>query len=342
MISIGVVGYGYWGPNLVRVFMENPGSKVIAVSDRRPERLALVSSRYPTIKTFLNQDELIKDPAIDAVAIATPVSSHFDLALQVLSAGKHLLIEKPLASTSEQALRLVEEANRRTRVLMVDHTFNYTGAVRKIQQLVAEGELGEIYYFDSVRVNLGLFQRDVNVMWDLAVHDVSILDYVLSSRPIAVSATGMSHIPEEPANIAYLTLYFENRFIAHIHVNWLAPVKVRRTLIGGSRKMVLYDDVEPSEKVKIYDKGITVNKSLESMYQMLVSYRTGDMWAPKLDTTEALSTEAAHFIDCVEHSKKPLSDGEAGLRVVRILEAATRSMSGRGSPVEIISGKKMA
>lgn len=342
MIRVGVIGYGYWGPNLVRNFAEVPGARVVAVSDRRPERLARVYDRYPAIQTTRDHGDLFADPAIDAIAIATPVSTHFDLALQALQAGKHVLVEKPLAATSEQAMRLIEEADRCKRVLMVDHTFVYTGAVRKIQELVASDGLGDIYYYDSVRINLGLFQHDVNVIWDLAVHDLSIMDYVLPSRPRAVSATGMSHILGEPENIAYLTLFFDGCLIAHIHVNWLAPVKVRRSLMGGSRKMIVYDDLEPSEKVKVYDKGITVNNGVESVYQMLIGYRTGDMWAPQLDMTEALRSEAVHFTRCIEKGERPITDGEAGLRVVRILEAATQSMAERGQLVELASGRSVA
>jgi predicted dehydrogenase len=339
VIGVGVIGHGYWGPNLVRNFVEAPGSQVVAVSDLRPERLASVRARYPAVKTTTDHRALLADPAIEAIAISTPVSTHFELAMQALEANKHVLVEKPLTATSEQAVRLVEEADRRGRVLMVDHTFIYTGAVRKIHELVATNTLGNLYYYDSVRVNLGHFQPDVNVIWDLAVHDVAIMDYVLPSLPSAVSATGVSHIPGEPENIAYLTLFFGGRFIAHIHVNWLAPVKVRRTLLGGSRKMIVYDDLEPSEKVKVYDRGITVNKSAESVYQMLVGYRTGDMWAPQLDMTEALRTEALHFVRCIEQGERPITDGQAGLRVVRILEAATLSMAERGRLVELATGR---
>jgi len=335
MINIGVVGFGYWGPNLVRNFAEAPDSQVAAVCDLRPERLALVQSRYPAIETTTNYREVLTNQRIDAIAIATSVSTHFELAMQALQAGKHVLVEKPLTATSEQAIQLIEEANRQNRVLMVDHTFVYTGAVRKIQELAANNGLGDIYYYDSVRVNLGLFQHDVNVIWDLAVHDLSIMDYVLPSQPCAVSATGISHVPGEPEDVAYITLFFDGRLIAHIHINWLAPVKVRRTLIGGSQKMIVYDDLEPSERVKVYDKGITINESPESVYKMLVGYRAGDMWAPQLDMTEALKTEALHFIRCVEEGERPITDGEAGLRVVRILEAATQSMAERGRLVEL-------
>src|SRR6266498_3410065 len=330
MIKVGVIGYGYWGPNLVRNFMEAPGSTVVSVCDLRKERLALLQARYPTIKTTSSSCELLADPAIDAIVIATPVSSHYELGMAALKADKHVLIEKPLAANSEQALELIEEAMNRKRVLMVDHTFVYTSAVRKIRELITTNALGDIYYYDAVRVNLGLFQHDVNVIWDLAIHDLSIMDYVLPSKATAVSATGISHIPGQPENVAYITLFFANRQIAHVHVNWLTPVKVRHTLIGGSEKMILYDDLEPSEKVKIYDKGITVSQSPEAVYEMLVSYRSGDMWAPRLDTIEALQREAQHFIACVEKKEQPETDGRAGLRLVRIVEAAERSLRARG------------
>jgi predicted dehydrogenase len=256
-----------------------------------------------------------------------------------------VLVEKPMTATSDQAQRLIDEAARRHLVLAVDHTFIYTGAVQKIGKLIASGELGEIYYYDSVRVNLGLFQHDVDVVWDLGVHDLSILDYLLPATPCAVSATGIRHVEGEPEDVAYLTLFFERPIIAHLHVNWLAPVKVRRTLIGGSRKMIVYDDIEPSEKVKIYDKGVTVNGNGnghgngngngEKKYQMLIGYRTGDMWAPQLDMTEALRVELQQFVRCIERAERPLTDGHAGLRVVRILEAATASMAARGRVVEL-------
>jgi len=337
LIRIGVIGYGYWGPNLVRNFVETQGAQVACVSDLREDRLALVSRRYPTIQTTQNVHELIEDPAIDAVAIATPVSTHYELALRALQEGKHVLVEKPLASNTDQVQRLMDLAQKRNRVLMVDHTFVYTGAVRKIRELVDSGTLGEIYYYDSVRVNLGLFQHDVNVLWDLAVHDLSIMDYVLPFRPCAVSATGLSHVPGGTENIAYLTLFFEGNQIAHIHSNWLAPVKLRRTLIGASRKMIVYDDLDQGEKIKVYDKGITLNsrQNPEKLYQALVGYRTGDMLAPQIDMTDALRREADHFIQCIQQSAEPVTGGSAGLRVVEILEAASQSMTQRGRPVEL-------
>lgn len=335
MIKVGVIGYGYWGPNLVRNFMEAPGSTVTAVCDLRSERLVQLKTRYPTIQTVSDCQSLFQNPDLDAIIIATPVSSHFELAMAALKAGKHVLVEKPLAANSKQATQLIDEAARRRKILMVDHTFVYTGAVRKIRELITSNALGDIYYYDAVRVNLGLFQHDVNVIWDLAIHDLSVMDYVLPTKATAVSATGISHIPGQPENVAYITLFFNEPQIAHVHVNWLTPVKVRHTLIGGSEKMILYDDLEPSEKVKIYDKGITVSQSPEAVYEMLVSYRSGDMWAPRLDTTEALQIEAQHFVDCIENDKKPETDGVDGLRLVRIVEAAEKSLRARGQLVEI-------
>jgi predicted dehydrogenase len=335
VIRVGVIGYGYWGPNLVRNFAEVPGSVVGVVCDLRPERLAQARARYPAIATSTDFHALINDTALDVVVIATPVFTHFELALEALRSGKHVFVEKPLTATSRQSAQLIEEADRRGLILMVDHTFIYTGAVRKIKELVDSRRLGQLYYYDSVRVNLGLFQHDVNVIWDLAVHDLSIMHYILGVRPSAVSTTGIAHISGEPEDVAYLTCFFDQGLIAHIHVNWLAPVKIRRTLLGGDREMIVYDDLEPSEKVKVYDKGITVNSGSEGVYQMLVSYRTGDMWAPRLDTTEALRTEALHFLQCVESGERPLTDGRVGMEIVRMLEAATESMWHRGRPVEL-------
>ena len=306
MIRVGVIGYGYWGPNLVRNFAETPGCKVAALADLRPERLALAQARFPYIRTTNDYRTLIADKRIDALAVATPFSTHFKIGTEALASGKHVFMEKPMAETRKKALSLIKEAEKVKRVLMVDHTFIYTGAIRKIKELMKRKKLGEVYYYDAVRVNLGLFQHDVNVIWDLAVHDVSVIDYVLPMRPYAVSATGMSHIAGQPENIAYLTLFFKDHLIAHIHVNWLAPVKVRRTLIGGSRKMIVYDDLEPSEKVKVYDKGVKIKTDAKSIYKMLVNYRTGDAWIPQIDITEALRTETRHFVECIEKRKKCL------------------------------------
>jgi len=335
MINIGVIGYGYWGPNLVRNFSDVSGSSVVSVSDLRSERLALAKSRYPVIKTTTDHQELIADPAIDAVVIATPVSTHFNLAMQALEAGKHVLVEKPMTATVDEGARLIDKAQMCKRVLLVDHTFVYMGAVRKIKDLIQNNELGEIYYYDSTRVNLGLFQHDVNVTWDLAVHDLAILDYVLGAKATAVSATGINHVSNAPENVAYMTLFFDSSLIAHINVNWLSPVKVRLTLIGGSKKMIVFDDLQPSEKIKIYDTGITVNNTPDSIYEILIGYRTGDMWAPRFDTTEALKAEALHFIECIENGREPDTNGEMGLRVVRILEAATKSIRKKGKLITL-------
>jgi predicted dehydrogenase len=342
VIGVGVIGYGYWGPNLVRNFFETPGCRVVSVSDLSSDRLGRARARYPTIDTVVDYRSLIHDPRIDLVAISTPVSTHYEIAMQALRAGKHVLLEKPMTADIDQAQRLVEEAQRRKVILAVDHTFVYTGAVRKMRDLVTSGDLGDIYYYDSVRVNLGLFQHDVNVVWDLAVHDLSIMDYVLPMQPVAVSATGLGHVPGEPENLGYVTFHFDTAVMGHVHVNWLAPVKVRRTSIAGSRKMVVYDDLEPSEKIKVYDKGITVNGGADAAapangnrHAMLVGYRTGDVWAPQLDGAEALGVEARHLIECITNQKTPIADGEAGLRVVRMLDAATRSMRNAGRIVEL-------
>jgi predicted dehydrogenase len=335
MIGIGVIGYGYWGPNLVRNFAECQDAAVRMVCDVKPAQLEKVQRRYPGVRVTTTPADVWNDPAVDAVVIATPVQFHFELALAALRAGKHVLVEKPMTSTSEQAARLIEEAAARRLVLMVDHTFVYTGAVRKMRELAEAGELGDIYYYDSVRINLGLFQHDVNVLWDLAVHDLSIMDYVLRRQPAAVSATGLAHVPGRPENIAYMTMFFDGSLIAHVHVNWLSPVKVRRTLLGGSRRMVVFDDLEASEKIKVYDRGISLNPSPENVYQMLIGYRAGDMWAPQLAVTEALSAEAAHFVACVRDGAVPTTDGEAGMHVVRLLEAATESMAHQGRPVPL-------
>jgi predicted dehydrogenase len=339
LIQVGLIGYGYWGPNLFRNFADTLGYQVKVVSDLSPERLARAAGRHPSVRTTANHRELVEDPAVDLVVLATPVSTHFELAMQALRAGKHVLVEKPMTATSEQGERLIEEAESRGLTLMVDHTFVYTSAVRKIRELVSTGALGEIYYYDSVRVNLGLFQHDVNVIWDLAVHDLAILDYILDARPIAVSATGINHVAGKPENIAYVTLFFAENMIAHLHLNWLSPVKMRRTLIGGSQKMIVYDDLEVADQVKVYDKGITVTNNVESLYQMLIGYRTGDMWAPNLPATEALQIEVQHLRECIEGKQKPITDGEVGLRVVRLLEAASQSLKERGHPIELRQAK---
>jgi predicted dehydrogenase len=335
MISVGVIGFGYWGPNLARNFSEIDEGVLAAVSDRSETRLALARRRFPACRSVLDHHDILNDPGIDAVAVATPVSTHFPLVMEALAAGKHVLVTKPMASTSEQARAMIAAARRQSRVLMVDHTFCYTGAVRCIRDLIRQGELGDLLYYDSVRVNLGLFQHDVDVIWDLAVHDIAIMDHVLPFRPVEVSATGLGHFDGGRADISYVTFFFDPTMIAHAHVNWMAPVKVRRTLLGGTRKMIVYDDLEPSDKVKVYDKGVSIGSDAESVYSMLVSYRTGDMWAPRLDLTEALRTECRHFVSCIEQGLTPETDGAAGLQVIRVLEAASLSMKDRGRPVRL-------
>ena len=336
MINFGVIGYGYWGPNLVRNLFEVADTQVIAVSDMRQDRLNAVSSRYPSVEVTTNFTDLLDNPDIDAIAIATPVSTHYELALQALQAGKHVMVEKPMTSSSEQALHLIDEAARRNLTLLVDHTFVYTGAVRKIKDIADSGQLGDILYYDSTRINLGLFQRDVDVIWDLAVHDLAIMDYILPSSPVAVAATGINHVFGGNENLAYITMFFEENIIAHVNVNWLSPVKVRRTLLGGSKQMIVYDDMEPSEKVKVYDKGITLNGTPDSLYKALVGYRSGDMFAPQLDMSEALKVEIQHFVDCIRTGEEPITGGQSGLRVVRILESASRSMKQRGKLVDLV------
>jgi len=342
MIKIGVIGYGYWGPNLVRNFAELQGGTVAAVADLDQGKLDLVRRRYPAVKTTTNFHDLLSDSSIDAIAIATPVSTHFELGMAVLRAGKHLWLEKPMAETSLQARKLVDEAQKRKLVLIVDHTFIYTGSVRKMAEVIKSGDLGRVYYYDSIRVNLGLFQRDVSVISDLAVHDFSILDYLLDEHPVAVSASGVNHFPGTPENLAYITLFYSSGTIAHANVSWLAPVKVRQILVGGSKKMITYDDLEPSEKIKVYDKGISFTDDPKQIQEMRVGYRTGDMWAPKLGTTEALRVEGEHFLDCIANGKVPDTDGRLGLRVVELIEAATSSMRGRGETVYVRAQEKAA
>lgn len=333
-INIGVIGCGYWGPNLLRNFAENEAAQLRWICDLDEQRLASMSRRYPMAQTTTDYRVVVNDPAVDAVAVVTPVATHFPIAKELLRAGKHVLLEKPLAATARQAEELIELAEQNKRTLMVDHTFVYTGAVRKMKEIVSSGELGDLLYFDSVRINLGLFQRDINVLWDLAPHDLSIMDYLIERQPHAISALGSSHIERGIENIAYLVMLFPDEFIAHFHFNWLAPVKIRRTMIAGSSKMVLYDDIEPTEKVRVYDKGVTASRaSRETDYQTLVSYRTGDVWAPKLDSTEALRYVVAEFLDSIREGRPSLTDGYAGLRVVRLLEAAQRSMRNGGQAI---------
>lgn len=328
-----MIGCGYWGPNLLRNFAENEAAQLVWICDTDESRVAAMGRRYPAARTTTDYRNLFADSELDAVAVVTPVATHYQIAKEALLAGKHVLVEKPLTATVGEAEGLIELAKRKRLTLMVDHTFVYTGAVRKMKEILNGGEFGELLYFDSVRINLGLFQRDINVLWDLAPHDLSIMDYLIERQPIGVSALGSCHIEPGIENIAYLVMKFADDFIAHFHFNWLAPVKIRRTLIAGDRKMILYDDIETTEKVRVYDKGVTANRigDREADYQTLVSYRTGDVWAPKIDSTEALHHVVAEFLDSIRSGRRPLTDGEAGLRVVRILEAAQESIKEGGN-----------
>jgi predicted dehydrogenase len=294
------------------------------------------------VRTTVDCRDLLGDPAIEAIAIATPVGAHFELGMAALKAGKHLWMEKPMAETPLQAQKLVDEAEKRKRVLLVDHTFIYTGAIRKMRDVIAGGDLGRVYYYDSIRVNLGLFQSDVSVIADLAAHDFSILDFVLGEHPAALSATGVNHFPGRPESLAYITLFYDSGTIAHANVSWLAPVKVRRILVGGSSKMIVYDDLEPTEKIKVYDKGVSFTDDPKKIQELRVDYRTGDMWAPKVDGAEALSVACAHFVDCIERGKQPQTAGGHGLRVVELIDAATRSMRGCGETVRLQRREKIA
>jgi len=331
---MGVIGYGYWGPNILRVFNTVEGSKVIAVCDIKQDALKRVRKIYPEVRVTTDPEELLSSVDIDAVAVITPVFSHYELAKKALLLGKHVFVEKPFTYTVAQAEELIELAEKNHLKIMVDHTFLFTGAVRKIKQVIDDGTLGSLLYFDSMRVNLGLFQHDVNVVWDLAPHDLSVVDYLIEEKPTAVVATGEAHFNHGMEDVAYITLYFPKHLIAHLNVNWLSPVKVRTTLIGGKKKMLVWNDLDPDEKIKIYDKGIEV-ETKEGVYDLLLSYRSGDMWAPKVDQVEALRLEAEHFLDCVAKDKVPINDGNSGLRVVKILEAANKSIKNRGEMVDL-------
>jgi predicted dehydrogenase len=338
--TIGVIGCGYWGPNLLRNFAENEVAHLSWMCDVDTKRLETLGRRYPSARTTTDGTELFDDPQLAAVVIATPVSTHFNFAKRALEAGKHVLVEKPFTASVAEAEELIELAERNRLALMVDHTFIYTGAVRKIKEVVKSGELGDLLYFDSVRVNLGLFQRDINVVWDLAPHDLAIMDYIIDRQPLEVTATGSCHVERGIENIAYVMLRFSDEFIAHFHFNWLSPVKIRRTLIAGSSKMIVYDDIEPTEKIRIYDKGVMVTQreeaaDKEAAYQTLVSYRTGDVWVPKLDSTEALHYVCCEFLSAIREKRRPVTDGHSGLRVVRLLEAAQASISQQGRAVKL-------
>ncbi len=331
MIRVGIVGFGYWGPNVARNFNGTEGCRVVRICDGNEGALNRARRAFPGVETTPDLHALVAAPDIDAVAVVTPVSTHFDLARKALENGKHIFVEKPFTATTAQARELIELAERKNLKIMVDHTFLFTGAVRKIKKLVDDGEMGRIYYYDSTRVNLGLFQHDVNVIWDLAPHDISIMDHVIAEKPEAVVATGQNHFNEHEY-VAYVTIYFSNGVIAHLNVNWLSPVKVRTTLLGGEKRMLVWNDLEADEKIKVYDKGVKIENG-EGVYDLLVSYRSGDMWSPRVEQTEALKLETQHFIDCIVNDRKPLSDGYAGCRVVNMLEAADKSIKKRGELV---------
>ncbi|MGU3537472.1 Gfo/Idh/MocA family protein [Methylobacterium sp. A54F] len=335
MIAIGIVGYGYWGPNLARCVAETEGLRLAAIADMAPAARERAAKRHPSARLDADWRDLVADPEIDAVMVATPVSSHFEIAVNALKAGKHVFIEKPITASAFEARILIEEAERRGLTLMVDHTFVYTPAVEKIDELMRDGSLGQVYYYDSTRVNLGLFQRDVNVIWDLAVHDLAILDHILPEKPVAISASGVGHVTGRPENMAHLSVFYPGGVVAHINVNWLAPVKVRQTLIGGSKKMIVYNDLDPIEKVKVYDRGVNVAERGDDITELMVSYRTGDMWAPHLSFREALIVEIEHFRDCIATGATPRTDGHSGLRVVELIEAATQSLRRNGYPFDL-------
>jgi predicted dehydrogenase len=338
MINIGVIGYGYWGPNVARNFHAAAGTQLTAVGDISEKRLGMAQAHYPFIRVSKDPLEVIKAKDIDVVAVVTPVFSHFELAKEALLAGKHVFVEKPFTTTSRQAEELIDIAARKGLKIMVDHTFLFTGAVKKIKEVIDSGELGRLLFYDSVRVNLGLFQHDVNVIWDLAPHDLSIMDYLIGKKPVAITAHGTVHFEGGLEDIAYICIEFaENGFIAHFHVNWLSPVKIRRTLISGDRKMLVWNDMSADEKVKIYDRGVDVKSAngKHGLHELLVSYRSGDVHVPKLDGTEALKAEIEYFVQCLEKNEEPVNNGQAGLQVVRLLEAADESIRSGGRRIEL-------
>jgi predicted dehydrogenase len=333
MPKMGVIGYGYWGPNIVRNFLGVSPHCVKAIADCNPRALARAQKSYPDIAASLDCDDLLASPDLDAVAVVTPVSTHYPLAKRALLNGKHVFVEKPFTDSTAHAEELIELAERKNLKIMVDHTFLFTGAVRKIKELIDNDVLGRMYYYDSTRVNLGLFQNDVNVIWDLAAHDFAIMQHLIKEKPEAVVATGERHV-NGVEDVAYITVYFSTSIIAHFNVNWLSPVKVRSTLIGGEKKMLVWNDLEADEKLKIYDKGVTKADG-EGFYDLLVNYRLGDVWAPRIDQTEALKLEVQYFLECIEKGTTPFNDGIAGLNVVKMLEAANQSMAKKGGIIRL-------
>ena len=333
MIRVGIVGYGYWGPQIARNFQGVDDCEVAVICDKNPAAHQRIRRAHPQVEITCDTEAVLRSPDIDAVAVITPVWTHFELAKAALENGKHVFVEKPFTSTAGEAEELIELAARKNLTIMVDHTFLFTGAVRKIRNLIEDGTLGKLYYYDSTRVNLGLFQHDVNVIWDLAPHDLSIMDYLIQAKPEFLVATGQRHLNCHQ-DVAYITVYFNDNTIAHFNVNWLSPVKVRTTLLGGEKRMLVWNDLEADEKIKVYDKGVEI-KNGQNVYDLLVSYRSGDMWAPKIEQREALAAEARYFIDCIQKGEAPFNDGLAGLRVVKLLEAADRSLAGMGKAVRL-------
>jgi predicted dehydrogenase len=333
MIRVGVIGYGYWGPNIVRNLHALDSTRVETVCDKSEAALSRVRKSYPAMKTCTDSSEILTSPTIDAVAVVTPVWTHYELAKAALQNGKHVFVEKPFTSNSKQAEELIELAARKNLTIMVDHTFLFTGAVRKIRELTESGALGDLYYYDSLRVNLGLFQHDVSVIWDLAPHDLSIMDHLIKGDPEAIVATGQKHL-NGVEDVAFMTIYFPGNVIAHVNVNWLSPVKIRTTLIGGQKKMLVWNDLVVDEKIRVYDKGVQI-ASGDGIRDLLVNYRTGDMWAPQVQQLEALHVELDYFADCIMNHKVPFNDGHAGLRVVRMLEAAEMSIQKRGELIRL-------
>jgi len=335
MLKAGIIGYGYWGPNILRNFTNNPNIVVKKVCDLSDERLKLINALYPGIETSRESDDVLTDTDLDLIAIVTPVFTHYELAKKALLNGKHIFVEKPFTSTSAQAEELIEIAEKNNLKIMVDHTFLFTGAVQKIKELIDDGTLGNLYYYDSVRVNLGLFQHDINVVWDLAPHDISIMNYLIDDlKPISVNAVGVGHFNRGLEDVAYLTVRYDNNFMAHFHVNWLSPVKVRYTLVAGDKKMLVWNDLLTDEKIKIYDKGVRVDTA-EGVYDLLVQYRSGDMYSPKTPNIEALKLETEYLVDYITNNKKVDNDGIAGLNVVKILEAANKSLKNNGKEIKI-------
>jgi predicted dehydrogenase len=330
-MNFGVIGYGYWGPNIVRNLTSLEGSQVLAIAEISPSARKRAQAAYPALSVTAEAWDVISSPKIDAVAVVTPVWTHYDLAKAALENGKHVFVEKPFTSNTAQAEELINLAQQKNLTIMVDHTFLFTGAVKKISQLIDTGTLGKLYYYDATRVNLGLFQHDINVLWDLAPHDLSIMDHLIKTSPEAIVATGQKHLNGHE-DVAYMTLYFPEKVIAHVNVNWLSPVKVRTTLMGGEKRMLVWNDLEADEKVKVYDKGVDVTNR-EGVYDLLVNYRSGDMWSPQLEQVEALRQELSYFVECISSGKQPINDGCAGLRVVKMLEAASESLSKKGSLV---------